>query len=218
MKKFFKEFGQFIKKGNIVDMAVGVIIGTAFSAIVTALTNKIIMPLINLLLLAIGAGDGLTSCYTYLKKVYLIDGSIDLANSIYIDWGAFITAVINFFIIAFTLFVILKIAMRSNKIIAEAKNKLESEYILTKADLKEAKARGINRFDIKAMNKFKNEKSKQAKEEALAKLKAEEEKRAAERLANPTDSELLKEIRDLLKTQTELKIGKAEDLQLPEQK
>lgn len=218
MKKFFKEFGQFIKKGNIVDMAVGVIIGTAFSAIVTALTNKIIMPLINLLLLAIGAGDGLTSCYTYLKKVYLIDGSIDLANSIYIDWGAFITAVINFFIIAFTLFVILKIAMRSNKIIAEAKNKLESEYILTKADLKEAKTRGINRFDIKAMNKFKNEKSKQAKEEALAKLKAEEEKRAAERLANPTDSELLKEIRDLLKTQTELKIGKAEDLQLPEQK
>lgn len=205
MKKFFKEFGQFIKKGNIVDMAIGVIIGTAFSAIVTALTDKIIMPFINLLLLAIGAGDGLSSCYTYLKKVYLTDGTIDLANSIYIDWGAFITAVINFFIIALTLFIILKVAMRSNKILNEAKQKIDSEYVLTKADYKEAKQRGINRLDFKAMAKFRNEKAKQAKEEALAKIKAEEEKRAAERLANPTDSDLLRDIRDLLKAQAETK-------------
>ena len=47
-------------------MAVGVIIGSAFSAIVTSLTNKIIMPLVNMLLLVIGAGDNLSSCYTYL--------------------------------------------------------------------------------------------------------------------------------------------------------
>lgn len=198
MKKFFKEFGQFIKKGNVVDMAIGVIIGTAFSAIVTALTDKIIMPLINLLLLAIGAGDGLSSCYTYLKKVHLTDGSIDLANSIYIDWGAFITAVINFFIIAFTLFIILKVAMKSNKILSDAKNKLESEYVLTKADYKEAKQRGINRFDLKAMSKFRKEKSKQAKEEALAKLKEEEARIEEEKKENPTELDLLKDIRDAL--------------------
>ena len=54
------------------------------------------MPLINMLLLVIGAGDSLSSCYTYLKKVYEADGvTVDLANSIYIDWGAFINAVIK---------------------------------------------------------------------------------------------------------------------------
>lgn len=202
MKKFFKEFGDFIKRGNIVDMAVGVIIGGAFSAIVTALTNNIIMPLINMLLLVIGAGDSLSSCYTYLKKVVLADGTIDLTNSIYIDWGTFITAVLNFFIIALTLFVILKVAMKSNKMFAEAKNKLEGEYKLTRADYKEAKTKGINRLDIKAMNKFKHEKAEQAKAELELKLKAEQEKKEAEKLANPTEKDLLKDIRDLLVAQS----------------
>ncbi|MCQ2564650.1 MAG: MscL family protein, partial [Clostridia bacterium] len=47
MKKFFKEFKEFISRGNVVDLSVAVIIGAAFSAIVTALTDKIIMPLVN---------------------------------------------------------------------------------------------------------------------------------------------------------------------------
>ena len=106
MKKFFQDFKKFIAKGNIIDMAIGVIVGNAFSAIVKALTDKIIMPLINYLL-ALG-GSGLDSAFTFLKKATLADGTVDLANSIYIDWGAFITAIINFFIIALTLFVILK--------------------------------------------------------------------------------------------------------------
>ena len=100
MKKFFNDFKKFISRGNIVDMAVGVIIGSAFSAIVTAFTNKIIMPFINLLL-SIGGTNGLETAYTVLKAVYLEDGTLDLNKSIYIDWGAFITAIINFFIIAF---------------------------------------------------------------------------------------------------------------------
>ena len=62
MKKFFADFKTFISRGNIVDMAVGVIIGSAFSAIVTALTNKIIMPLINLLL-SIGGENGLEKAF-----------------------------------------------------------------------------------------------------------------------------------------------------------
>lgn len=206
MKKFFKDFKQFIKKGNIVDMAVGVIIGSAFSAIVTSLTNKIIMPLINMLLLVIGAGDSLSSCYTYLKKVYEADGvTVDLANSIYIDWGAFITAILNFFIIAFTLFVIVRVIMNSNKALNNAKEKLSGEYKLTKADYKEAKQRGINKLDFKAMNKFKEEKAEQAKKEAEEKLKSEQEKLEAEKLANPTQEDLLKDIRDLLKAQAEEK-------------
>ena len=98
MKKFFQEFKKFISRGNIIDMAIGVIIGSAFSAIVTALTNKILMPLINAML-AMG-GNGLESAYTFLVKGYT-DGVLDLEKSIYIDWGAFINAIINFFIIIF---------------------------------------------------------------------------------------------------------------------
>ena len=136
MKKFFSDFKKFISRGNVVDMAVGVIIGSAFSAIVTALTNKIIMPFINLLL-SIGGENGLEAAVTVLKPAYK-DGVLDLANSIYIDWGAFITAIINFFLIALVLFLILK-AMMATKGIS---NKLIKEYP-TRAERKELKAMGI---------------------------------------------------------------------------
>ena len=98
MKKFFADFKKFISRGNIIDMAVGVIVGNAFSAIVKAFTDKVIMPLINALL-SLGGENGLESAYTFLKTAYATDGTIDLTKSIYIDWGAFITAILNFFII-----------------------------------------------------------------------------------------------------------------------
>ena len=97
MKKFWADFKKFISRGNIVDMAVGVIIGSAFSAIVTSLTNKVIMPLINKLLAM--SGGGLEKAYTFLDKVVdPVTNEVILEKSIYIDWGAFITAIINFFI------------------------------------------------------------------------------------------------------------------------
>ena len=111
MKKFFSDFKKFITRGNVVDMAIGVIVASAFTAIVTALTNGIIMPFINYLL-SLG-GTGLDSAYTFLKKVVDETGAVDLANSIYIDWGSFITAIINFLLVAFVLFCILRIFMRS---------------------------------------------------------------------------------------------------------
>ena len=106
MKKFFKEFKMFISRGNIVDMAVGVIIGGAFTAIVTALTQQIFQPLVNWALA--GAGGGLEEAVTMLKVVTDETGAVDMTKSIYIDWGAFITAVLNFFIVALVLFFILK--------------------------------------------------------------------------------------------------------------
>lgn len=141
-------------------MAVGVIIGSAFTAIVTALTNGILMPFINLLL-SLG-GTGLDSAYTILKAAYNTDGTIDLANSIYIDWGAFITAVINFFIIALTIFIILRVVMNAKGFIN--KNRLSPEL---KAELKE---RGVNLKDKEAVKaevlKIDEEKkAKAAKEE-----------------------------------------------------
>ena len=121
MKKFFKEFKEFISRGNIVDLAIAVIIGGAFSAIVTALTNKIIMPLVNWVLALCGGAQGLEAAYTILSPAYQIDPAtgnyvvdaagnkvLDLAASIYIDWGAFIAAILNFLIIAMTLFLIIK--------------------------------------------------------------------------------------------------------------
>ena len=90
MKKFFGEFKEFIAKGNVLDLAVGVIIGSAFSAIVTALTDNIINPLIN----CIGGAE--------------IQGKIHLVGDNYIDYGAFISAIINFIIMAFIIFCIVK--------------------------------------------------------------------------------------------------------------
>ena len=68
MKKFFSDFKKFIIRCNIIDMAIGFIVGNAFSAIVKAFTDKVIMPLINLLL-SLGGKNGLEGAYTFLKKV-----------------------------------------------------------------------------------------------------------------------------------------------------
>ncbi|MBQ8451370.1 MAG: large conductance mechanosensitive channel protein MscL [Clostridia bacterium] len=193
MRKFFKEFKEFISRGNILDMAVGVIIGGAFSAIVTAFTDKIIMPLVNLALA--GAGGGLDSAYTFLKWVPSVDDPtvVDLTKSIYIDWGAFITAILNFLIIALTLFVIIKAAMASSKMLHKAGDDLKKGR-LSKEEKRELKERGISCRDKKAVEEFRAEKAAEA--EAAAKAAAEEEaKKAAE--AETTEN-LLKQIRDLL--------------------
>ena len=96
MKKFFGEFKKFITRGNVLDMAVGVIVGGAFTAIVNGLSNNVLKPIINYLLALMLGKDALTDVYTFLgDKVYLEDGTVDLANCFYIDWGAFINAVIK---------------------------------------------------------------------------------------------------------------------------
>lgn len=198
--KFWQEFKTFIKRGNVVDMAVGVIIGTAFGAIVTALTNKIIMPLINLLLSA-GGADGLATAYTFLKKVYETDGvTVDLTKSIYIDWGAFITAIINFFIIALVLFIILKVATKADTIFKGTVKDLTSKDI--KKERKEVRklAKEQDRPFMVVWKEHCKEKEKAEKE----KKDAEEKAKKDEDYRNSTEG-LLKEIRDLLKENQELK-------------
>lgn len=115
MKKFFSEFKAFISRGNVIDLAVGVIIGGAFTAIVTALTGHILMPIINYVLLLITGGQGLEGVYTFLSKVTDETGAVVLENSIYIDWGAFITAIINFILIALVVFMIVKIINKTRE-------------------------------------------------------------------------------------------------------
>lgn len=204
MKKFFADFKAFISRGNIVDMAVGVIIGSAFSAIVTALTNKIIMPLINLLL-SIGGENGLEKAYTFLKKVYDVNGDLDLTKSIYIDWGAFITAIINFFIIAFVLFLILKTVMKANSIFKDAVDEVSNKDKKNqrKRARKIAKEEKRNYFTVLA--EIQAEDKKIADEKAKLAKAEKEKKDAEEKLAHPSTEELLLQIRDLLKENAELK-------------
>ena len=127
-KGFFKEFKEFIARGNVFDLAVGVIIGGAFTAIVNALCNNILKPIINWILALIVGEKGLDGVYTYLKKVTdPVTGGVDLVNSIYIDWGAFINAVINFLLIALVLFLIIKAMMAIKRASEATKEKLEEK-------------------------------------------------------------------------------------------
>ncbi len=189
MKKFFAEFKKFIQRGNVIDLAVGVIIGGAFSAIVTALTNNILMPVINWVLLKLTGGQGLDGVFTYLKKAF-VEGStteIDLAKSIYIDWGAFITAIINFVLIALVVFCIVKAI---NKV-SEGAQKAKAKYApLTKEEVRALRKEGksYGEIEVIAVNK--------AAELARAQQLAEEE---AAKNAPKTEQQLLGEIVELLK-------------------
>lgn len=95
MKAFMKEFKEFISRGNVMDMAVGVIIGGAFTAIVNSLVNDIMMPLLSLLT---GGFDFTALCIVF--------GEGEKAATF--NYGSFIAAVINFLLIAFVIFLLVK--------------------------------------------------------------------------------------------------------------
>ena len=205
MKKFFGEFKKFITRGNVLDMAVGVIVGSSFTAIVNGLSNNILKPLINWLLVLIFGKDSLSEVYTVLQAVYDDTGALDLKESIYIDWGAFIDAVINFLLIAFVLFCIVKILNKFREGNMEFANGLISAKKQKKADHKEMKAKGIKRSDKAAIAAFyaaKEQAAADAKAAEEAAAKAAEEAARLEKEANPSAEDLLKEIRDLLKSKT----------------
>ena len=112
MKKLLTEFKEFISQGNVMSLAVGVIIGGAFSAIVTSFTENVIYPLIN----CIGGTE--------------IQGKIHLIGDNYIDYGAFVSAIINFVIMALIIFLLVKAV---NKAMSIGKKEEEAaEEITTK--------------------------------------------------------------------------------------
>ena len=202
MKKFFGEFKKFIMRGNVLDMAVGVIVGGAFTAIVNGLSNFVLKPIINWLLALILGKGTLSEVYTFLgTPATKVDEAgktvIDLANSFYIDWGSLINAIINFLIIAFVLFTIVKVINNSKENNDKIKGEFAKNY-LDKNERKELKAAGVSIKDKAAVKAYFEEKAKKEAEAAEASKKAEEEKAAAERLANPTTEDLLKQIKVLL--------------------
>ena len=179
MKKFFAEFKKFISRGNVMDMAVGTIVGAAFTAIVTALSNG-------------GNAEALNKMYTPLVKVWVLDEAgnatnvLDMTKSIYIDWGAFISAIINFLLVAIVLFCIVK-----------AFNKVK--------DANEAMSNKVKRIEFKVEKGIKLRKKEQEFYDAYKAQKEEEAKKAQEEASKPAplsvSEELLTEIRDLLRTQ-----------------
>ncbi len=128
MKKIFKEFGDFIKRGNVIDLAVAVIIGGAFSTIVTSLVNDIIMPVISLLT----GGIDFTNLFVSLNgETYTTLAEAEAAGASVLAYGSFIQAIINFLIIAFVIFMVVK-AM--NKMMSLKKKKEEKEEAPAKSD------------------------------------------------------------------------------------
>ena len=106
MKNFFNEFKKFIMRGNVIDLAVGVIIGAAFQAIVTSLTTDIISPFL-----------GIFGGMNFDQLSFEINGAV-------IAYGKFITAVINFLIMAFVIFLLVKLI---NKIMTIGKKPVEEK-------------------------------------------------------------------------------------------
>ncbi len=148
---FFSDFKAFAVKGNVVDMAVGMVVGTAFTGIVNSLVKDIIMP-------AVGAATGGVDFSE--MKVILKEATAE-AEAVSINYGNFINTIINFIIIAFSIFCVVRMLNR-------AKAKMEAKKLA---------------------------------EEAAAKAAAEAEaaKAAEEAAKQPTQEQLLAEIRDLLR-------------------
>ena len=103
MKKFFNEFKEFAMRGNVVDMAVGVIIGAAFGKIVTSLVNDIIMPAVGVLTGGVNFSD-----YKFVIQKGVMQGTEVITPEVAITWGAFVQTIIVFIIIAFCIFVAIK--------------------------------------------------------------------------------------------------------------
>ena len=165
MKKIFREFKKFISRGSVMDMAVGTIIGAAFTAMVTALSNGILKPLINTVIYYIcgGNSDALNKMYTPLVPQYIINEAgekiLDLTTSIYIDWGAFISAIINFLLVAFVLFLVIKTFNE----IKEADSRMKN--VLSRAQYKEKKGRKLSKKEAKALEEFKKQQEEAKKKE-----------------------------------------------------
>lgn len=118
MGKFLSDFKEFALKGNVIDLAVGVIVGGAFGKIVSSLVNDIIMPIVSI---ATGGADFKTLKYVITPGTPgSADGTIEAVEEVAINYGMFIQNVVDFFIIALSIFFAIRIAMKLKKKEAEA--------------------------------------------------------------------------------------------------
>ena len=135
MKKFFKDFGKFIRRGNVIDLAVGMIVGSAFNKIVSSLVNDIIMPAVGSLL----------KFNVSEAKLILVEAVLDsetaeiITPAVALSYGKFIQAIIDFLIIAFSVFVIVKlITVVRDKAEAKAKKAEEEAKKIAEEEARKA--------------------------------------------------------------------------------
>lgn len=197
MKKFWEDFKKFIKRGNVVDMAVGVAVASAFTAIVTAFTNGFINPLLALI-----SKDSNQEALKWVlrpEKLGLDEAgnTIVLQTEVAILWGPFVQAIINFLVVAFFLFLVMRIASRLSARALQIGTEIKD--LLTDDDENKAAAEAEAALAAEEAAKAEAEAAAEAERKAAeeaARLQAEKEE-AQNRLLR--EEALLVEIRDLLK-------------------
>ena len=163
---FFKDFRKFITKGNVLDLAVAVVIGTAFNAITNGLVKFIINPVISLLT----DGISLDGWKTVLEEAYIDAAGNEIAE-VAILWGEWLQTIIQFFIIAFSIFVAVRIIRRAEKVV------------------------NVKELEKKAAEEAKKKEEEKQKAEAAAAVAAEKEAQLQAFYANVArQTELLEEL------------------------
>ena len=206
--KFFEEFKQFIARGNVLDLAVGVIVGGAFTGIVNGISNFLLKPFINFLLSIILKGEGLASVVTPLTdKAWVIaeDGTKTLDLSLCLQWGELISTVIEFMLIAFVLFSIVRIINNINAARDRAEDEIAGRHALKKKIREIKKAERVTTSEAEEIYEKRVAAAAEAKAAAAA---AEAAKKAAEEAAAAKAAEekamantvLLQEILAVLKS------------------
>ncbi len=181
---FWKEFKDFIAKGNVIDMAIGVVIGNAFKAIASSLVADIITPLISLL-----TGKASFNDLVYVLKegtpaVLADDGTVitEEIAAVTLNYGTFIQYIIDFIIIALSIFIVIKVATSLKNRSEKLREKLDAENFAKEQKAAEEAAA-----------------AKQAEEEAAAKAAADEKADIeAARAAQQETAKLLADIKELL--------------------
>ena len=203
-KTFLSDFKKFISKGNIVDLAVAVVIGAAFNKIVSSLVNDIIMPLISL---AVGGASVADWKWVIKEATYDANGTLLTAETS-LNYGVFIQAIIDFLIIAFTLFIIIKIISASTRRLEKMGEEIKT---LSKKSKKHKKGEQVEEItetsettiEQASETTIEQASSQEQKEEENSQEQVEATKQV-ETVESPKDDQtkLLEEIRDLLKAQT----------------
>lgn len=187
-KQFWTDFKTFISRGNVVDLAVAMVVGAAFNKIVSQLVDSFINPLIGMFVGGFDLAD-----LKYVVHPAEMDelGNITKAEVAF-TYGMFLQAVIDFLIISLTVFIVVKLYTRLKKHLEEESKKWYDELNPEEAEARRKK---------EAEEKAKAEEAKKAEEARLKEIEQlKREKEEAQRLYFQTQQELLTEIRDALQT------------------
>lgn len=187
---FFADFKKFIAKGNIIDLAVAVVIGAAFNKIVTSLVNDIIMPLISL---ATGGASVADWKWVIKEATYDSAGNVLTAETA-LNYGVFIQTMIDFLIIALTIFIVLRLIVNSQRGVLGIKKKL------------------------KKLHKDNKQNVEVVESSAVEKVEKVEEPVAVQPTKIESEEDILKDIRELLKLQASQTIVNNSEVKIDENK